>query len=496
MVEQGSGLDVQREGGEADEGLDLEHLKDWAGFVVRAGRRRRLLVLLTFLGVAALGLTAAAMMPSTYTAQVKLFAQRSAAMRLLSSPNPEMNRVDEPTKNVATMILRRDNLMALIKQANLAERFDEARSPLYRLKDHLLIWISGPPSETDKMRALVGTLERKLDIYADDANLVITVDWPSAQMAYDLVTLVQKNFLEARYDNDVAVITDSISVLQEHAKNQLAQVDAALEKYQKVAAERATDAIARAARPVVVGGVVIRSQPAPLPVPIDPALASALEEKRVRIRTVEQQQQRTIEALNQQLVQAQLTLTPMHPTVIALQQQIDSTSQPLAELKQLRSDERALMAQIAPPMPNAVPSLPTVRSAAADTVGPSTFPPPSLPFLATDKDGVVELAKAELSTAIQGYETAMARIDAAKVELDITRAAYKHRYTVITPAELPSKPKKPIAQLVAVGSVIGALVLAFLLAALADLGQGRILESWQFRRRFKLDVLGEFDVPS
>ena len=42
-------------------------------------------------------------------------------------------------------------------------------------------------------------------------------------------------------------------------------------------------------------------------------------------------------------------------------------------------------------------------------------------------------------------------------------------------------------------SVIGAALLALLMAAGADLGSGRILEEWQVRRQLKLEVLGEFD---
>jgi len=82
------------------------------------------------------------------------------------------------------------------------------------------------------------------------------------------------------------------------------------------------------------------------------------------------------------------------------------------------------------------------------------------------------------------------------VELDITRTLYKHRYIVVTPAELPNKPKKATAQRIGVGSMVGAALLAIVLSALADLVGGLILESWQVRRRLKIEVLGELDRPS
>jgi hypothetical protein len=43
--------------------------------------------------------------------------------------------------------------------------------------------------------------------------------------------------------------------------------------------------------------------------------------------------------------------------------------------------------------------------------------------------------------------------------------------------------------------VLGAILVALLSAATADWLTGRVLETWQVRRRLKLEVLGEFDQP-
>jgi hypothetical protein len=113
-----------------------------------------------------------------------------------------------------------------------------------------------------------------------------------------------------------------------------------------------------------------------------------------------------------------------------------------------------------------------------------------------DRDGVLQLAQSKLGSAIRSYEEATARVDRAKVELDVTRAAYKYRYTVVTPAEVPRRPKKATANIVAAGAIIGGALLALLLAAAADMAGGLVLEPWQVRRRLKLEVLGELDIPS
>jgi uncharacterized protein involved in exopolysaccharide biosynthesis len=226
---------------------------------------------------------------------------------------------------------------------------------------------------------------------------------------------------------------------------------------------------------------------------VDPELTKALEEKRRQIRAMDEAQQHTLDSLRQQLVQAQLTLTPMHPSVIALQQQIETVSQPSPTLAQLRGDERSLMAQIVAPR-----AAPPPTGSVAAPAAPSLEPPAPMPIgnleRALDRDGPLQLARARLESAIHSYEDAMRRIDGARVELDITRTAYKHKYTVVSPAELPKKPKKSTAS-IGFAAVVGGALLALLLAAALDLLGGWIIEPWQIRRRLKLDILGEFDRP-
>lgn len=513
MIEQGPyvGMDQDASDQGESEGIDLESIQERVGFVLRAARRRIGLAALTFIVVAGLGLTVSVTMPRTYSAQVKLLARRSPLIR----PNPQLE--DNPTKNVAAMIMRRDNLVQLAKEENLAERFAQTRSAPLRLKDRVIASLFGAPSEEARLHQMVFTLEQKLnvEIEKDDATVDITVDWASPQIAYDLVTRVQKNFLELRYDSDVAAINDSVAVFEEHAKSELAVVDKELDEYQKLLAQRtgsltATPAIVVSRAPAggpgprpQMGGAGAGASPAMV---VDADLAKALEEKRAQLRSAEEGQRRNLETLRAQLVQAQLTLTPMHPTVIALQQQVDAMSQPSPELMQLRSDERALMAQLAPPRPGPVTAAPAPyrgapdRGAPAATTDPSAAPSPAptgaLSLTSLDRDGPLQIAQAKLGSAIRSSEDALARVDAVKEELDFTRAAYKYRYSVFTPAEVPTKPKKATAALVGVASVIGAALLAILLAAASDIATGVILESWQVRRQLKLEVLGEFDRPT
>lgn len=483
-----------------EEGLDFEQLHERLGSAFRAPARRPVLSTTVFALTAGLGIAVAATMPGAYEAETKILAQRNLVTPALTNPGRQVpQNADSLTKNVSDMILRHDNLVALVRDLDLAHRYYASRSFIVRVKDRLL---GDARSDEERQGAMVRTLEKKLTVRTDDSTVTIDIDWNDPILAYELANRIEKNFLEARYDDEVAMISDAVSVLQEHAKEQLDQLDTALGEYQKVLAELGPRA------PDWPGALVVvsprgRSAGGPA-VAADPLLLAALEEKRREIRTFEEERQRELETLRQQLMQAQLTLTARHPTVIALQQKVDSLSQPMPELAQLKREERQLMAQIAPPAPPPMKDASTSGAAMTDARIASNGPvsaaaapmddnvPPTVHW---DDNGRARLARSRLEGAIRNYQDIEARIDSANIELEIARTAFKYRYTVVTPAEVPKGPKKPIALLVAVGSVMLGMLLAVAAVLLAERRKGRIVEEWQVRRKLKVDVLGELEMP-
>jgi hypothetical protein len=95
---------------------------------------------------------------------------------------------------------------------------------------------------------------------------------------------------------------------------------------------------------------------------------------------------------------------------------------------------------------------------------------------------------------MHSHEVADEATDRENVLVDVTRRQARDRFSLAMPAEVPTRPTKPIAQLVAVGSVVAAALLSLLLASALDLPRRKILESWQVRRRLKIDSLGELEV--
>src|SRR5580658_2550025 len=145
MAEQGpnEGMHPGASGEDAGEGIDIEEARELVGFVLHSARRRPRLALSTFMIVAGLGLAAAVTMPLTYSSQVKLLAQRSSAMHIIGGALPQMDAVDNPIKNVSAMIMRRDKLVALVKDANLVQRFVQTRPAALKLKDRIVASLFG-----------------------------------------------------------------------------------------------------------------------------------------------------------------------------------------------------------------------------------------------------------------------------------------------------------------------------------------------------------------
>ena len=219
----------------------------------------------------------------------------------------------------------------------------------------------------------------------------------------------------------------------------------------------------------------------------DPKLVEQIGQKRARIKQLEEARTTRLADLNRQLENALVTMAPAHPTVVALKQRMEEESKEPAELTTLRAEERALSDQLgaaAPPpaasSTGAVVLPPRVTNAMAQV-------PPARP----NEDPSVSLARVKLQNAATKCAELQQRIDSARIEMDIARAAFKYRFSVVHPAEVPRKARKPNVLMVLVIGLLATFVLTFAVAALADLAGGRFIEPWQVEQRLGIPVLGE-----
>src|SRR5882762_7934008 len=107
-------------------------LASYLEFGVRAIKKRTLLVVTVFVVVASLAILAAMVWPRTFHCESKLMAQRND---VLASSHED--RV-QPLRGAADVILRHDNLAAIVKQTDLIRSWEANRAPILRLKDYIM----------------------------------------------------------------------------------------------------------------------------------------------------------------------------------------------------------------------------------------------------------------------------------------------------------------------------------------------------------------------
>jgi hypothetical protein len=303
-------------------------------------------------------------------------------------------------------------------------------------------------------------LQDRLAVWvSSEGTVVIKLRWPDPVMAYRLVDAAQQNFLEKRYVLEVSTIVEQISILEGHAARIDNDVEARVSQLQR-AIERSAPKVARAI---------------PTPAAARPAdtraldLRVMLEAKRHAIADLAEFRQRHIVELQTRLAEQRAIYSATHPMMTDLQRSIESLRHESPQLSALREEEKDLRRRVgasssevqrAPAAPAAVPEEP---SSAAQTA----------------EDASVEYARAQLRYFGQQSAALRERIDAARIDLDTARAAFKYRYSIVAPPQIPRRPIKPRLPAVLLAAVLGGLFLALFATVASDVRAGLALERWQ-----------------
>jgi capsular polysaccharide biosynthesis protein len=483
-----------------EEGLDLHAISDFAGYVLRAPRRhpRRFVALLAL----SIGFGGAlfVLYPRTYSTEVKILAQRNLVLPALGNPNRTVPReADNPTKNVGDTILQHDNLVGLIKQVNLVDRWDTSRPTLLHWKDRVSEKLGGPVDEKERLRSIEGVLEKRLTVTSDDTTITITAEWSDAQMAYDLASAVEKNFIDARYDAEISVINDAIDILQQHANEEKAHFDDARNEFENVEMkQKPPPSAAKTSSPAprVQAPTPRPTASAPAAPAVDPALLQALQDKRTEISNVEAQRAQRINDINRQISDALVQFKPEHPTVVGLKQKLAEAQAEPPDLARLRNEERVLIDKVAvnaPPLATAIAAASTTHSSAATIAALTNSASGGSPLL-IEEDPAVTVARMKLQQSAQKYADLENRIDGAQIELDIAKTAHKYRFSIVHPAEVSKRPRKPNPIGLFLGIAFAIFFFAFGGVVLRERRLGLIVEPWQVERKLKLPILGELET--
>jgi uncharacterized protein involved in exopolysaccharide biosynthesis len=465
--------------------IDYPLVASLVGYALRSVRRHKWMCAGVFVATMAVTAGIVAVLPRTYYVDTRILVQRNQVMAALGNPNRAIPwEADTPTRAASETVLRRDNLVSLVKETGLIDHWESTRPRLNRWKDAVMARLKGAPTDEDKLQALVGMLERRLMVTTNDEGMVIIgVDWPDASMAYRLVQTAQENFLEARHAAESSGIADAISILERYAANLHSAIDATVKEMKS---QPGTAPAQHAAAPRRAVAEVFR-EATQAAVAVDPELAqlkAQLSSKQQAVNDYEEFRQRRVLDLQAQLTQWRTMYSEAHPSLVNLRQSIEALSRDSPQLAALRRERDDLEAAY---REKSQRSAPVRKPVVGDSV-----PAPKAPERSetvTEEDFLSDLSTARLRFELANLRTVLERIDSARIELDTARAAFKYRYNVIRPAELPKTPARPnVFALLEAGAVVG-LLLALFAAVLADVRRGRILERWQVERLVGLKVL-------
>jgi uncharacterized protein involved in exopolysaccharide biosynthesis len=498
--------------GESSDLFDYQFIKHCIGFVARGVLRHPTLAGAVFFVVLVAGSLVTWLYPRSFHVESKLLANRNQVVRAIGNPHSAVQS-DDPTRAAEETIFAHDNLVALVKQTKLLESWVQTRVPILRFKDSILAFFGEKIADDDKLDAMVGTLETKLKVAADSKTVTISIDWPDPQLAYQLVESAQQNFLETRHVTEMSAISEALSILEVHAAKVQESVEESLGEYQKIRDDRRKGVKPPAASPVrpnpegsaAVAKDAVDPAPSPFTKKEPTAMQLATEQELAQLKFLIQSKKRAVQdledfrgkrlaELNAQLNDQRIQYADKHPVIMDTLQRISTLNQDSPQLLQLRQDVHELTAEYkrkGGQDPDALVE-PRRTTRIAHTQLQTTA---ALSAIDLAEDPAIQHAQNNLRVASAKYEDLMMRIDAARIELDTARAAFKYRYSVVRPASVPKKPQKPNVLVLIVVTLLGALATGAVAGAALDLWRGRLVEVWQVESALGLKVISEVKLP-
>jgi uncharacterized protein involved in exopolysaccharide biosynthesis len=461
---------------EEEEGtLDPGILRDWLSYAWRAVRRR----LPTILAIAMLVGAAAAFAwwatPDRYHVEARVLAQRPDVVSVLSVGRAPAADAVAVTRSVSDIVERRDNLVALVGQAGLVEHRRANPAPVDRLKSRLGLGYTLGDEQLKEV--LVSELESSLSAQARDGTVAIELTWDDPEMAYRLLEAALQNFLETRHVNEMAILGDSISLLEQRLTEAERGLELAMQDVRSLPPSRRRTA-----------SVPSETRRGPTSLELVRMLAAIAEKRRAVEDLVSFQNRRTAE-LQTRLMEQKAIYADSHPAVANVRRSLEAVA---AESPQLAALRRELEADQAQYLANGGSPYDLGEG------GPVAEPAPSASAAILDalqepaRDPKEEYVRSRMATALARYYNVSDRLETLRLQQDAARASIKYRYLVVRPPLRPGRPENAtLKEMILVGGALGGLLVGVLVALGLELGGGRIGQAWQIERALGLPVLAE-----
>lgn len=444
-------------------------LYHWALFVLRSPGRHKALASCAFLAVLLGACFAIYVVPFRYQVQATLLAGYPQVSALL---NPT-DRSPDATHAARDVLLKRENLRAILEETDFVDQYLERRPWAIRAKDRVFEFIRGEPRErSDLEEGLLDTFEERLWVSVHrEGNLTITLQWWDPELARQVVDAAQRSFIQARRGSEIEAIGEAIKILE----GQKARLD--------VEIERAIVEFEEKQEKLEISPPTKRriAPRAPAADTETKRLQVELSEKQRNLVEMEEARRERIARVQAELVQQESVYASSHPTIQGTQRVLKTLSEPPPKAVELRREIERLEREIQARGGRAVRHL-------------------GDPFLEArlrldTEDPRLDFERGQLENLLRQHAELRNRIERSKVDQELAEVAFSYRYSVVTPAKLPRGPIKPYPILFLIGGVLGGIGFAFFAATAADLRRGTLIERWQVEHQFGLPILLEMKQP-
>ena len=481
-------------GGDEDDGPNIA-VRERVSEAARSARRRKGLSFVVVMICGALTVLGAIFAPRNYEVEATVLVAKTTAITggaPQQFDSPEAARAQ--AKEYEQQIMAKDNIIAIVREKRLVERWDDMRQPHRRLIDKVNRKLGKPaPGDDEKFEALVNNINGRMRVFVDANTVVIKLEWSAPEAARDIMDAAVKNFLEARFQSEVGVIPERLKILEAGVTQAHKDLEASATELNRLIKlqdpKKATVTVAALPHGVIAKPQIDETQ-------VDPALRAKLENVRNQINVLQEAKLRRLAELNQELIQKKQTLAEGHPEIIALKQTIAATEQDPPQLASLKVQEAQILQEIAQKQKeqrDAAQKAADAANAAANK--PLPMPKPTV----TEPEPVpigsaksVQDAEVLFQTVSKKYTDLVNQLDTARLEMLMADKAFKNRYKVTHPAEVPGAPKRPVALIAIVIGVLSTIAAVLAVASLADRFSGIFFEPRDVRDRLGLPVFATF----
>jgi len=472
--------DVEVQGSSA-ELIDYELIREVLGFIGHSLHRHRKQILICGAVLLAIAGAISRLLPRTYHAESRIMTDRNPVIAALCNPARSMPReADQPTRGAYEMVMRKENLVSLVKRTQLVERSEALRTPMARLKDALMKKLGRQVPEDAKLDIMVDALEKGLSVNVNDGTVTIGLDWSDPQLTFDLIEAAQLSFIDARRKDEISSVQDAIAILETHEKRAAEDIKESIATLEKIVARLVAEKKKEMGDGRSLSVFALK----------DHHLAQIkfmVRAKRRSILDVEDFRRKRLTEMQAQLQEQRTIYSPEHPAILELKDRIEALKVDSPQLQSLKREEEELMGEY-------------TRAGGRDidaVIDPGEDADSERKMaggiLGTPDDPEAAVGTDNLRMVVAYHQEIIRRLNAARMELDIAQASFKHRYTVVNQPDYPSAPVKPKVTLIIVGGAVGGLVLGCFLALARDILTGKVLESWQIKRSLQLPVLAELE---